>query len=696
MSDFREIVTNRIISAITVGETPWQHPLRLGYETPDGNPYNPITQRNYRGANLIWLQMASRDKTTFHDPRWMTARQARGFDGRIRDGEEGTKIEYWSWNADMPLLDHDGNAKKDKDGRVITETVRQNQPRVFYATVFNAEQIDGIEERGRRPFEIDTFEKVQSALEGSGILLVHDMKDSAYYDPAENKIHLPPNEVFMDRDTAMDYSALAIHHVAHAALHKLNVFDSHGLRGEMASVILAGELGLGMPTQFHQRDDNAILAALKDDHNEFFRAGRDADMAAVWILHPEKRQEIEQRAHAKIEASQQKAVDMKLDQRHYINVPFEEKDEAKAQGARWDRNAKAWFVGKDSDLSKIAKWDIPPPTAEGQVTPVEEFAAFCKKQGLVIDGEPIMDGAWHRVPLEGEESSPKKGGSYKGYLDGKPNGLVQNFRDGDEGKPAKWVSTGVSINANERAKYEEQWANRKEERSAELVAQREEAARTAFGLMSNNAWADPAHCPYLKKKGVGSYGVKQFSDGTVLIPARDIDGKLRSVQFVTDESKTFLKGSQKSGNFHTLDSGKTMGKGPIIVAEGYATAASIHEATGRPVIMAFDSNNLEPVAAALRGRYPKAEIVIAADDDHKLVAEGKSNAGIVKATKAAEMVAGTVIAVKLTDELKARGASDFDDLRQESGMPAVKAQIEEGLKAARAKGKAAGQGVAAE
>ena len=73
---------------------------------------------------------------------------------------------------------------------------------------------------------------------------------------------------------------------------------------------------------------------------------------------------------------------------------------------------------------------------KGKLSPEEEFGDFIRSRGLLLEGMPIMDGTWHRLPLEGQIGKQNMAGSYKGYLDGKPNGLVQNFRDGD-GKPEK-------------------------------------------------------------------------------------------------------------------------------------------------------------------------------------------------------------------------------------------------------------------
>ena len=124
-------------------------------------------------------------------------------------------------------------------------------------------------------------------------------------------------------------------------------------------------------------------------------------------------------------------------------------------------------------------------------------------------------------------------------------------------------------------------------------------------------------------------------------------------------AKLFLKGGRKSGLFHLL--GEPGDR--IVIAEGFATAASIHEATGLPVVV--DRGNLLRVAKAIRGWLPLSRIVIAADDDHAT----DSNPGVTKARDAAELVSATV-AVPTFLETEPRG-TDFNDLAMLRGTNSV-------------------------
>ena len=178
---------------------------------------------------------------------------------------------------------------------------------------------------------------------------------------------------------------------------------------------------------------------------------------------------------------------------------------------------------------------------------------------------------------------------------------------------------------------------------------------------------------------------------------RDDAGQLCNVQRIAPAKpsgdgpdKLFLKGGRKSGLWHMVgDVGNTDGNGAVpavvLVAEGYATAASLHEATGYPVAMAFDAGNLAHVAKALRKLYPSALLVLCGDDAVQTFARTGNNPGRDKATAAARAVRGlTVFPESLPD-----GGSDFNDLYQAAGFDAVRAVVGAAIEAHQAMQQAA-------
>jgi putative DNA primase/helicase len=145
--------------------------------------------------------------------------------------------------------------------------------------------------------------------------------------------------------------------------------------------------------------------------------------------------------------------------------------------------------------------------------------------------------------------------------------------------------------------------------------------------------------PYIKRKGIMPHGVKVFRgnlsirdmdcNGALMLPTT-LNGKITSMQFINrDGDKRFLSGGEKGGYLI----GKIVAAEPVCVCEGFATGASIREATGYAVVVAFDAGNLLKIAEALRAKNPDAVIVLCADDD-------ETGTGKRKATEAAQAVGG--------------------------------------------------------
>jgi putative DNA primase/helicase len=146
--------------------------------------------------------------------------------------------------------------------------------------------------------------------------------------------------------------------------------------------------------------------------------------------------------------------------------------------------------------------------------------------------------------------------------------------------------------------------------------------------------------PYLAMKGVHSYGFRLLHDSLV-IPARDSDGKLHTLQFIkADGTKRFLTGGRIRGCYCAIG----VPQDTILIAEGIATAATLFEATGYAVAAAFNCGNLEPVARALRHKFPSLRLVLCADNDTST----PGNPGLSHAKAAADAV-GAWLAVPLFD-----------------------------------------------
>ena len=187
----------------------------------------------------------------------------------------------------------------------------------------------------------------------------------------------------------------------------------------------------------------------------------------------------------------------------------------------------------------------------------------------------------------------------------------------------------------------------------ERARERAAAALNARELLDAATLETGGHA-YLVNKRVGAHGI--FSDGfRLLVPMRDIEGKLWNVQRIDPRgNKRFLRGGRVTGLFHRI--GRPVDQ-TLVVCEGYATGATLHESSGHAVAVAFNCNNLKPVAKALRSKYPEATLIIAADNDRHT----PGNPGVTKANEAALAVGGRVAVPEFPE-----GASgtDFNDLAQ--------------------------------
>jgi putative DNA primase/helicase len=149
-------------------------------------------------------------------------------------------------------------------------------------------------------------------------------------------------------------------------------------------------------------------------------------------------------------------------------------------------------------------------------------------------------------------------------------------------------------------------------------------------------WENAPHVvehPYLTRQKIISYGLRRNRDGRLIVPAYNADGQVSTLQFIDGEkNKRFLKGAKKTGSWFTIGELTET----ICIAEGYATAASIHAATGYHTAVAFDCGNMLSVAEAIRAKYPAVKIILCADND----AGTEGNPGLTAATRAAKAVRG--------------------------------------------------------
>jgi conjugative relaxase-like TrwC/TraI family protein len=311
----------------------------------------------------------------------------------------------------------------------------------------------------------------------------------------------------------------------------------------------------------------------------------------------------------------------------------------------------------------------------------QQFADALRAHGLRLKGLPIMDGQLHYAPVDGNGRG-EKSGAYKGFYDddSRPAGAIYNYKQG--GFVGTWKAHGeaVAVSPAEMAERAARAAERIEAQRRERTEREAAGAVTAAALIAGARPADASH-PYLVAKGVDAVGVYQDAKGSLLVPLRNIDGEIRNVQTIAaDGTKLYLAGAQKMGTYHML--GEPRPGEPVAVAEGYATAASVHRVTGLPVAVALDTSNLAMVALELRRQDAERPIWMAADNDHHLPLRDPplANVGREKAEAAAGLVGGKLLLAPETPERAAIGkGTDWNDYEAIHGQRATEAALRIGM-----------------
>ena len=356
--DFRQELTDSIIEALERGVPPWrQNWLNEG----GGMPFNPISNKSYRGGNVLGLMFTALQKG-YSDPRWMTFKQAIDNGWHVRKGEHGTQVEFWK------------TVDKNEEEMLDLSDERDNSDRKKFIhrvyTVFNANQIDGIP--GIAPKvknDWDVIQSGESILQNSGAKIIHSNSGGAFYHKTKDAIFLPNKSAFAD---AADYYGVALHEIAHwsGASNRLNretligenirfgsdTYAREELRAELASVFLAAERGIPYKLDENASYINGWLDSLRQDKNEIFRAARDAHKATDFILALEMNRSLEDALaiangitlaenRASVFVQEQPENIFHLNGKFYISVAPEAglTDRLREMGARFDDEKMLWY-----------------------------------------------------------------------------------------------------------------------------------------------------------------------------------------------------------------------------------------------------------------------------------------------------------------------------------------------------------------
>lgn len=326
---------------------------------------------------------------------------------------------------------------------------------------------------------------------------------------------------------------------------------------------------------------------------------------------------------------------------------------------------------------------------------IQDFLAAMQAEGIEITGDLVTDGKLHRYHAAGDRIGSKNAWAIL-HLDGSPAGQFGcNKRFGSHKfswKTNKSISKALTP---EERKAMRDHADKKRREKAEQTRQRQQLAAERAKAAWDAAVPAPADHPYLARKAIGAHGVRLgvwevvnpdtgevriISDKALLVPFMDRQRNVRNLQAILPgklmsagtRDKDFLKDGEKLGLFFPIGKPQRVDDCMVfVICEGFATGASIHEATGHCVLVTFDTSNLLAVADSIRERQADAIIIMAADNDQWTTTPIK-NPGVHYARKAAEAVGGLVALPPFPADAEGQ-PTDFNDLHVRQGIKAVAA-----------------------
>lgn len=267
-----------------------------------------------------------------------------------------------------------------------------------------------------------------------------------------------------------------------------------------------------------------------------------------------------------------------------------------------------------ADLSNILGGPWAPPPEKLVAPPEAQLIDAMRAAGLEPPDQIHFDGKIHRFRsgTKGSTGHGDKPGWYLVFGDGIPAGRFGCWRSGIE--VTFRADIGRKLTQIEEFSHLKRLNEAKAMRDAALERQHQVASETVDKIWTTASLASAEH-PYLAKKGIGVHGARITGDGRLVVPLYDQDGTLSTLQYIDHEGgKLYHSGGQTTGKFWMLGSLDELGT--LYVAEGFATAATIHETTNRPVAVAYSASNLVPVTGILRQMHGATQdIVIVADND---------------------------------------------------------------------------------
>lgn len=293
---------------------------------------------------------------------------------------------------------------------------------------------------------------------------------------------------------------------------------------------------------------------------------------------------------------------------------------------------------------------------------IHQFRSAIEAAGLIAPEHIEANGKLHRFSSNGKRGDDS--GWYSLHQDGVPAGSFGCWRAGIS---ETWrADIGRSLTDEEKAAHRQRVKVIRLERKAEETERKKKAKANAATIWQKGKTKRDDHA-YEILKGIKLIGARSHNNA-LLIPMR-ADGELQSLQFILPNGdKFFLTGGRTGGCYFSM--GNLKDATVLCIAEGVATGATIHAATGYPVAVAFTAGNLLAVSQVMREKFPELKLIVCADDDY--MTEG--NPGLSKANEAAKAV-GAAVAIPDFGSNRPDKTSDFNDMAALFGLESVKRAI---------------------
>jgi putative DNA primase/helicase len=322
---------------------------------------------------------------------------------------------------------------------------------------------------------------------------------------------------------------------------------------------------------------------------------------------------------------------------------------------------------------------------------MEELLKWLQENAFAIE-TPALDGKIHRFDRDGKKNAWFWGVQLHATKSGQPY-IIAKVGDWKTDEEFDFRSN-VAFNREDKKIIASRIKEAQEKAEAAKSALHADAAEIAGAIFAGARYTELTD--YCKKKQIAElYGARvtnqaaidhqtgrksrpgAASERVLVVPMRDSNGKLWGLQQIHDSgSKYFITGQRKQGCFHVIPEDADLNAADTLyICEGFATAASVYQATQGTVIVAFDAGNLLSVCEALRKDHQDKPIILAGDDDvWSRKQDGTPyNAGREKGVEAATAVLGRAVFPKFrTDDNR---PTDWNDLLVREGIDEVKKQL---------------------